>query len=193
MPLQFCQRMEFRLHNCSLHIFLLTTSQLCWRTIFTLMSWLSNEPTNVGSLLFATNYWTSVLMHVWIRIFVTRLLGDLFRLFQSLPCNYQTNGMRVRTTGIVVILTKVMVIVSDGIIIHIVKSHVRSFLVSKLVSKTKPLNAPTRMVYNNPWIVYPWVPKYGRSSSLEDSVVPVVCCKSWLFLSTTSTPAALRE
>ena len=29
------------------------------------MSWLSNEPTNVGSLLFATNYWMSVLMHGW--------------------------------------------------------------------------------------------------------------------------------
>ena len=27
------------------------------------MSWLSNEPTNVGSLLFATNYWTSILLH----------------------------------------------------------------------------------------------------------------------------------
>ena len=30
---------------------------------FTLISWLNNEPTNVGSLLFATNYWMSVLMH----------------------------------------------------------------------------------------------------------------------------------
>ena len=77
----------------------------CRRAIFTLMSWLSNEPTNVGSLLFATNYWTYVLMHGWTRIFVTRLFGDLFRLFQSCPCNYQTNGARVRATGIVGILT----------------------------------------------------------------------------------------
>ena len=69
------------------------------------MSWLSNEPTNVGSLLFATNYWTSVLMHGWIQIFVTRLFGDIFRLFQSCLCNYQTNGLRVRTTGILGILT----------------------------------------------------------------------------------------
>ena len=37
----------------------------CWRVVFTLMSWLSNEPTNVGSLLFASNYWMSVLMHGW--------------------------------------------------------------------------------------------------------------------------------
>ena len=78
----------------------------CWRVVFTLMSWLSNEPTNVGSLLFATNYWTSVLMHGWMRIFVTRLFGDLFRLFQSCPHDYQTNGARVRATGIVGILTK---------------------------------------------------------------------------------------
>ena len=75
-------------------VLLLTTSQLCWRAIFTLMSWLSNELKNVGSLLFATNYWTSILMHGWIRIFVTRLFGDLFRLFQSCPCDYQTNGAR---------------------------------------------------------------------------------------------------
>ena len=52
---------------------------------FSLMSWLSNELTNVGSLLFATNYWMSVLMHGWIWIFVTRLFGDLFPLFQSCP------------------------------------------------------------------------------------------------------------
>ena len=38
---------------------------MCWRVVFTLLIWLSNEPTNVGSLLFATNYWTSVLMHGW--------------------------------------------------------------------------------------------------------------------------------
>ena len=69
------------------------------------MSLPSNEPTNVGSLFFATNYWMSVLMHGLIRIFVTRLFGDLFCLFQSCPCDYQTNGARVRVTGIVVILT----------------------------------------------------------------------------------------
>ena len=39
------------------------TRKTCWRVEITLISWLSNEPTNVGSLLFATNYWTSVLMH----------------------------------------------------------------------------------------------------------------------------------
>ena len=58
------------------------------------MSWLGNEPTDVGSLLFATNYWTSVLMHGWIRIFVTQLFGDIFRLFQSCPCECQTNDER---------------------------------------------------------------------------------------------------
>ena len=70
------------------------------------MSWLSNEPTNVGSLLFATNYWTSFLMHSWIWIFVTGLFSDLFCLFHSYPWDYQTNGARVRATGIVVISTQ---------------------------------------------------------------------------------------
>ena len=70
------------------------------------MSWLSNEPTNDGLLLFATNYWTSILMHGWIWIFVTRLFGDLFRLFQSCLRNYHINGARVRVTGIVEILTQ---------------------------------------------------------------------------------------
>ena len=85
--------------------FLPRSRSQCCREIFTLMSWLSNEPKNVCSLLFATNYWTSVLMHVWIRIFVTRLFGNLFCLFQYCPCNYQTNRARVRATGIVGIST----------------------------------------------------------------------------------------
>ena len=41
---------------------------------------------------------------VW-RIYVTRLFGVIFRLFQSFPYDYQTNGARVRATGIVGILT----------------------------------------------------------------------------------------
>ena len=45
------------------------------------------------------------LFTVEIRIFVTRLFGDLFRLFQSCACDYQTNGARVRATDIVLILT----------------------------------------------------------------------------------------
>ena len=105
MLLKFRQQMAFRLRNRSLRLVLLTTSQLCWRAVFTLMSWIINEPTNVGSLLFSTNYWTSVLMHGWIWIFVTRLFVDLFRLFQYCSCNYHTNGARVRATGIVGILT----------------------------------------------------------------------------------------
>ena len=39
------------------------------------------------------------------RIFVTRIFGDIFRLFQSCPYDYQTIGARVRATGIVGILT----------------------------------------------------------------------------------------
>ena len=39
------------------------------------------------------------------RIFVTRLFGDILRLFQYCPYEYQTNGVRVRATGIVVIWT----------------------------------------------------------------------------------------
>ena len=39
------------------------------------------------------------------RIFVTRIFGDIFRLFQSCACDYQTNGARVRATDIVGILT----------------------------------------------------------------------------------------
>ena len=41
---------------------------------------------------------------VW-HIYVTRLFGVIFRLFQSCPYDYQTNGARVRATGIVGILT----------------------------------------------------------------------------------------
>ena len=41
---------------------------------------------------------------VW-RIYVTRLFGVIFRLFQSCPYDYQANGARVRATGIVGILT----------------------------------------------------------------------------------------
>ena len=40
---------------------------------------------------------------VW-RIYVTRLFGVIFRLFQSCPYDYQTNGARIRATGIVGIL-----------------------------------------------------------------------------------------
>ena len=40
------------------------------------------------------------------RIFITRLFGDLFRMFQSCPYNYQTNGARVRATIIVGIITE---------------------------------------------------------------------------------------
>ena len=39
------------------------------------------------------------------RIFVTRLYGNLFRLFQSCPYDYHTNGARVCATGVVGILT----------------------------------------------------------------------------------------
>ena len=78
------------------------------KVFFTPMSWLSNEPANFGPLLSATNYWTYVLMRGWIQIFVTRLFGDLFRLFQSCPCDYQTNGERVRATGILGILTETL-------------------------------------------------------------------------------------
>ena len=40
---------------------------------------------------------------VW-RIYVTRLFGVIFHLFQSGPYDYHTNGARVRATGIVGIL-----------------------------------------------------------------------------------------
>ena len=50
----------------------------------------------VGRLYLCTVEW---------RIFVTRLFGDIFRLFQSCPFDYQTNGARVFATGIVGILT----------------------------------------------------------------------------------------
>ena len=42
---------------------------------------------------------------VW-HIFVTRLFGVIFRLFQSCLYDNQTNGARVRATGIVGILTQ---------------------------------------------------------------------------------------
>ena len=44
-------------------------------------------------------------MHGWMQIFVTRLFGDLFCLFQSSLYNYQTNGAYVCVTGIVGIFT----------------------------------------------------------------------------------------
>ena len=43
------------------------------------------------------------------RIYVTRLFGVIFRLFQSFSYDYQTNGARVRATGIGVILTGTIV------------------------------------------------------------------------------------
>ena len=51
-------------------VWYLCPSSACTRVVFTLISWLSNEPTNVGSLLFATNYWTSVFMHAWMTSFL---------------------------------------------------------------------------------------------------------------------------
>ena len=68
------------------------------------MSWLSNEPMNAGSLLFATNYWTSVLMHGCMKYLRHTTICVIFRLFQSCPYDYQTNGARVHITGIVGIL-----------------------------------------------------------------------------------------
>ena len=49
------------------HPYLFLLNLWCWRVVFNLMSGLSNEPTNVGSILFATSYWTSFLMHSWMR------------------------------------------------------------------------------------------------------------------------------
>ena len=49
----------------------------------------------------------SLCTFVW-GTYVTRLFGVLFRLFQSCPYDYQTNGARVCATGIVGILTLVL-------------------------------------------------------------------------------------
>ena len=45
---------------------------------------------------------------VELRIFVTRVFGDIFRLFQSCPYDYQTTGARIHATGIVRILTRIV-------------------------------------------------------------------------------------
>ena len=60
-----------------------------------MLAWYYFLPT-IGRLSLCTVVW---------RIYVTRLFGVIFRLFQYYPYNYQTNGARVRATGIVGILT----------------------------------------------------------------------------------------
>ena len=54
------------------------------------------------------------------RIFVTRLFGDIFRLFQSCPYDYQNNGARICATGIVGILTYTSLVCLEYLTVFII-------------------------------------------------------------------------
>ena len=133
---------------------------------------------NIGRLSLCTVEW---------QIFVTRLFGDLFRLFQSCPYDFQNNGARVRAAGIVGILTHPLNRADTFFVRHFFVWHF--FLPSVLPAVNCACahkkagrydsELPRNVLWNNPPYFRVLVPiLFGKCSNLPDLLTKNIGCSS---------------